>query len=146
LYPSHDATVRGRLLNYGSFALAAATMGLAAVRRPAVAFVYHPPPTVGLASLVPHVLSSAPFLNHIADMWPESAMETGRFKGHRSGRWIEAMIHRWCDLMYRKAAALTVVTPGYKRMVMERGIPADKIHVAYNWVDEETFRPMPRDP
>src|SRR5450755_2089968 len=29
LYPSHDATIAGRFLNYGSFALSASTIGVA---------------------------------------------------------------------------------------------------------------------
>jgi glycosyltransferase involved in cell wall biosynthesis len=28
---------------------------------------------------------------------------------------------------------------------VERGVPAEKVHVIYNWCDEELFRPRPRD-
>src|SRR5215208_2259605 len=67
LFPSHDSTIAGRLANYGSFALSAATIGLAATHRADVAFIYHPPPTVGLPAVLLKAIKGVPFVYHIAD-------------------------------------------------------------------------------
>src|SRR5664280_1833743 len=46
LYPSHDRSAVGRVANYLSFAISAATIGVCSVRRADVAYVYHPPATI----------------------------------------------------------------------------------------------------
>ncbi len=144
LYPSHDTSPARRVANYASFALSASVLGAALARQADVGFVYHPPPTVGLPGLTLRALRGIPFVYHIADMWPESAVESGMFGTGRLRDVAERAIHAWCDLVYRRAAAITVLSPGFKRMLIERGVPADKVHVVYNWCDEELFRPRPR--
>jgi glycosyltransferase involved in cell wall biosynthesis len=145
LYPSHDTSPIRRIANYGSFALAAATIGAASVRRADVGFVYHPPPTVGLPAIVLRLLRGIPFVYHIADMWPESVVESGFVASPRARRIAERLIGAWCNVVYERAAAITVLSNGFKRLLVERGVPAEKIHVVYNWTDEEAFRPVPRD-
>lgn len=146
LYPSHDASALGRVLNYSSFALSAATLGLTGAGRADVGYVYHPPPTVGLAALAFRHLRRLPFVYHIADMWPESLLESGMAGGPRTRRAVEAVVGAWCRSLYRQASQVTVLSPGFQRLLVERGVPADKIHIIYNWVEEEVFRPLPRDP
>jgi glycosyltransferase involved in cell wall biosynthesis len=145
LYPSHDQTISGRLANYGSFALSAATIGLTQVRRADVGFVYHPPPTVALPAVVLQALRDVPFVYHIADMWPESVVDSGALRQRRARKAVETLLHRWCNFVYRRAAAITVLSPGFKRLLIERGVRPDKIHVIYNWVDDGVFVPGQRD-
>jgi len=145
LYPSHDSSPVGRLANYGSYALSAATLGLVLARRADVAFVYHPPATVGLPALLMKHLRGLPFVYHIADMWPESVVESGMLQGKFRRRAVHSMISAWCGLLYRQASAISVLSPGFKRLLEDRGVPGDKVHVIYNWTDEEVFRPLARD-
>src|ERR1035437_6324489 len=42
LYPSHDKSAFGRVLNYTSFAISAALIGTALIRKPDVVYVYNP--------------------------------------------------------------------------------------------------------
>src|SRR5207247_88539 len=51
LYPSHDTSPLGRVANYTSFALSAATLGAALIGRGDVAYVYRPPATLGLPAV-----------------------------------------------------------------------------------------------
>jgi glycosyltransferase involved in cell wall biosynthesis len=50
-----------------------------------------------------------------------------------------------CSLLYRTAESITVLSPGFRRLLIERGVPSEKIHVVYNWTDEDSFSPTPRD-
>ena len=145
LYPSHDASSVGRVVNYASFALSAATLGAALIGRADVAFVYHPPATIGLPAVVLKALRGMPFIYHIADMWPESVVESGMIGSAAVRRMVHGLLSVWCRVIYRQARAITVLSPGFKRLLTERGVPGHKIHVVYNWTDEAMFRPMPRD-
>jgi colanic acid biosynthesis glycosyl transferase WcaI len=145
LYPSHDASSVGRVMNYTSFALSAATLGAALIGRGDVAFVYHPPATIGLPAVVLKALRGMPFIYHIADMWPESVVESGMLDSAAVRRMVHGLLSMWCRAVYRQARAITVLSPGFKRLLVERGVPGHKIHVIYNWTDEAMFHPEPRD-
>jgi glycosyltransferase involved in cell wall biosynthesis len=146
LYPSHDASARGRIANYASFALSAATIGTASLRHPDLVFAYHPPATVGLPALLWKGLRSVPMVYHIADMWPDSVIDSGMIRSVRLRDTASRVISRWCSLLYRSASAITVLSPGFKSLLIERGVEEEKIHVIYNWADEAAFAPGQRDP
>jgi glycosyltransferase involved in cell wall biosynthesis len=146
LYPSHDRSPLRRFLNYGSFALTSATVGLASVRRPDVALVCHPPATLGLPAMIARAVQGVPFVYNIADMWPESVVQSGFIRHPRLGRLVERALTAWCNRVYAAASAITVISPGFKTLLVERGVPAEKVHVIYNWTDEDTFRPLAPDP
>jgi len=145
LYPSHDPSARGRVANYTSFALSAATLGAALVGRGDVAYVYHPPATVGLPAIVLKALRGIPFVYHIADMWPESVVDSGMLGNGALRRGVERLLSRWCHAVYRHSSTITVLSPGFKQLLVDRGVPADKIRVIYNWTDEAMFFPHGRD-
>jgi len=145
LYPSHDGSSIRRIANYASFALSAATLGVGLIGSADVVYVYHPPATIGLPAMVLKALRRVPFIFHVADLWPEAVVDSGMLQGGvflRRG--VEEGISAWCRLLYGLADAITVISPGFRRLLIERGVPADKIHVIYNWADEAAFRP--RDP
>jgi colanic acid biosynthesis glycosyl transferase WcaI len=145
LYPEHSDSSLGRIANYLSFMIAASAVGTASAAAADVLYVYHPPPTVGLAGLVFKTLRGLPIVYHIADMWPESVVESGML-GHGKLRNVaRACLTRMCSLLYRTAESITVLSPGFRRLLIERGVPSEKIHVVYNWIDEESFSPVPRD-
>jgi colanic acid biosynthesis glycosyl transferase WcaI len=145
LYPSHSTSAVGRLLNYGSFALSAATLGAARVRNADVVYAYHPPPTIALPAMVLKFLRQIPFVYHIADMWPESVTESGMVSNPKVKRLMESAIHGWCRWAYGGARAITVISPGFKKLLVQRGVPAEKIFVNYNWTEEDVFRPLDQD-
>jgi colanic acid biosynthesis glycosyl transferase WcaI len=145
LYPSHDGSAAGRILNYGTFALSAATLGTCLSSRADVAYIYHPPPTVGLPAIALKTFRRLPCVYHIADMWPESVIESGMIKGDFARRVANRVLSTWCNFVYRQSAEITVLSPGFKRLLIERGVPADKVHIVYNWTDEEVFHPVERD-
>jgi len=40
---------------------------------------------------------------------------------------------------YEMASRITAHSPGMRRLLMSRGVPGDKIHVIYNWADEQAL-------
>jgi colanic acid biosynthesis glycosyl transferase WcaI len=145
LYPSHDASALGRVANYASFALSAATLGAVLVGEGDVAYVYHPPATVGLPAMMLKALRRMPFVYHIADLWPESVVDSGMLGEGALRSCAERLLAAWCRTIYRSASAISVLSPGFKQLLVDRGVPAEKIHVIYNWTDEAVFGPIRRE-
>ncbi|HSP16218.1 MAG TPA: glycosyltransferase family 4 protein [Thermoanaerobaculia bacterium] len=132
--PYHGKSVIGRIVNYCSFALSA-PLGALIGARSDVMYVWHPPLTVGLAAWLISVIRGMPFVYDVQDVWPESAVLSGLMKEGFLVRGM-SMIERF---VYRRAAHILVVTEGARQNLMAKGVPADKVTVMPNWVDESLF-------
>lgn len=141
LYPNHSRSGFKRIVNYVSFAASASLIGTWLCQRADVMWVYHPPLTVGIPAWWIELLRRIPFIYEIQDMWPETLSSTGMFSNRRALHLVGAA----AKFIYRRAAAITVISPGFKKNLIDKGVPADKIHAIPNWADEEIFHPVPRD-
>ena len=133
LYPSHGQSGVGRILNYVSFAASSLLYGLFGARRPDVIYAYHPPLTVGIAAALIRLLRRVPVVYDIQDMWPDTLKATGMFSNERALN----VVARVCDWVYRRVDQIIVLSPGFKRLLIERGVPERKIDVIYNWCAED---------
>ncbi|GAB6081144.1 glycosyltransferase family 4 protein [Desulfuromonas carbonis] len=140
LYPSHDGSSIRRILNYLSFAFAAALLGPLLVKPADIVYVYHPPATVALPAIMLKLLRRMPFVYDIQDLWPDTLATTGMLNNSTLLKCVEL----WCRLIYRMADHLIVLSPGFKKRLQERGVPAGKISVIYNWCDESQITTMAR--
>jgi hypothetical protein len=77
LYPSHDGSSLRRSLNFLSFFLSALIYCLWRSGRFDLAYVYHPPITVGLAAALAGWARRLPFLLDVQDLWPDTIAVTG---------------------------------------------------------------------
>lgn len=141
LYPSHDKSALRRVANYASFALTAAALGPWLVKKPDVVYVYHPPATIGLPAIVMRVLRSCPFVYDVQDLWPDTVAASGMMTNRR----LLGMLARLCRSLYARADRLVVSSPGFRQTLAERGVNPERIGVIYNWADERSIRPVPRD-
>lgn len=135
LYPSHDQGAVGRILNYVSFAASSLLYGLFGARRPDVIYAYHPPLTVGICASLIRLLRRIPVVYDIQDMWPDTLRATGMFSNEKALR----VVSRVCNWVYRRVDQLVVLSPGFKRLLIERGVPEEKIEVIYNWCAEDSL-------
>ena len=142
LYPSHDLSAVQRSMNYLSFAASATLLGPALAGPADVMWVYHPPLTVGIPACWMSLLRRVPFVFGIQDMWPETLSATGMVSSNQ----LIKLMGRLTRFIYTRAAAITVVSPGFKRNLVGKGVPADKIHIIPNWADEDVYHPLLPDP
>jgi glycosyltransferase involved in cell wall biosynthesis len=142
LYPSHDKSAFGRVLNYASFAISAALIGTALIRKPDVVYVYHPPATIGFAAVVIGFLRKVPFVYDIQDLWPDTVSVSGMM----SSPMAFTLLGKWCNFIYRRARHIVVLSPGFKQQLVRRGVPSGKIDVIYNWCAEATIHSTTPDP
>lgn len=142
LYPSHDRSAALRVANFVSFMMSSATIGAFLARRSQVALVYATPVTVGLAGVVLRRLFGRPYVVYVQDLWPDTVLATGMLPV-RLERTIGAALDPFCQLVYRSASRIAVISPGMKRLLVARGVADSKIDVIYNWVDDNMFHPEP---
>ena len=145
LYPSHDTRALHRVGNYATFALSAATIGSLASSKPEAIYVYHPPATIGLPALLWKAFRGTPYLYHVQDLWPESVTSSGMAGPPAARKALDSVIGAWCRAVYRGAGAIAVLSPGFKRLLVQRGVDESKLHVIRNWAPEGLFHPVPRN-
>ncbi|NEN05463.1 glycosyltransferase [Diaminobutyricibacter tongyongensis] len=131
LYPSHDGSAVKRIANYVSFA-AAASVGVLAMGRPDVAYVYHPPATVCLPAVVLKALKGVPYVYDVQDLWPDTLAATGMLTHPRA----LAIVGRFMKGVYSGAARIAVLSDGFREALSTRGVPRSKVEVIHNWADE----------
>lgn len=130
LYPSHDASSFGRALNYLSFS-AMAAWPLWTGWKPDIVYIYNLV-TLGALAAVNRVLRKVPYVLDVQDLWPDSI-----FNARMGTPWLRQPIEVLCRMAYRGASRIVVLSPGFRRVLMERGVPANKIEVIYNWCNED---------
>lgn len=145
LYPSHARSSVKRMASYLSFAASASVLGLTSLLRCDVGLVYSTPATAALPALAAKALGRVPFVLFVQDLWPETVLDSGLLRSARARRPIAWALHRFCNHVYRSAGRIAVISAGMRQLLIERGVPADKIEVVHNWVDERLFRPVGLD-
>lgn len=100
------------------------------------------PPIQGVLGGVLKKCKHIPFVYNLQDIFPDSLVGTGL--AHKDGllwkigRAIE-------DYTYRNADKIIVISEDFKRNIMEKGVPEEKIVVIYNWVEEDAVIDIPRE-
>lgn len=100
------------------------------------------PPIQGVLGGILKKIKKVPFVYNLQDIFPDSLAGTGLAKKDgliwKIGRVIE-------DFTYRNADKIIVISEDFKRNIMAKGVPEDKIVVVYNWVDEEAVKHVTRE-
>lgn len=140
LYPSHNANAVSRMANYASFAASSAWTSRGHLPRPDVWLTYSSPATAAVAAATAPRRLRGPSCLIIQDLWPDSVVESGFVNG-RVGRGIERVLTRFCDWTYRRSDAIGVISPGMRRVLVERGVDSSKVHDTPNWIDDGHLLP-----
>lgn len=140
LYPSHNSSGLKRALNYGSFAVTA-TIGALLLKRPDVAYVYHPPATVGISAMVLKLVKGVPYVYDVQDLWPDTLAATGMLNSPK----ILAVIDQMMSWIYKESSRIVVLSKGFQEALIRRSIPRERIEVIPNWADEKQIDLTPRE-
>ena len=100
------------------------------------------PPIMGALAVLVKKRRKLPFLFVLQDIFPDSLVATGLAKKGgliwKIGRVIE-------NFTYRHADKIIVISEDFKKNIMAKGVPEEKIVVVYNWVDEQAVVAVPRE-
>lgn len=88
------------------------------------------------------IFKRKPWIMEVRDLWPESIRAVSALQQSRFLDWMEKLELR----LYRHASKVVVVTDSFKKNIVARGIPSDKIHVIKNGVHPNAFQAGGKDP
>ena len=107
-----------------------------------VAFIDSTPPIQGLKMPLIKWLKRKPTIYNVQDVFPDSLVGTGlTTKGSliwKIGRIVEKITYKYSD-------KIIVISEDFKKNIMAKGVPEDKIVVIYNWVDQNKVVDVPRE-
>ena len=138
--PARNRGFARRIVNHATSAVSA-VLASPKVRGVDVVIGETPPLFTAAASVVIAKSHRAALLLNVADLWPESAVQLGMLRNPRAIRAAEALER----FAYRHSATITVPTAGMRRILIEQGIPADRVVHLPNAVDTDRFTP-PSEP
>lgn len=78
-----------------------------------------------------------PWIMEVRDLWPDSIKAVGAMKENFVLKYFSKE-EKWC---YLSAKKIVVVTNSFKREIVKKGIPEDKIFVIKNGANTELFKP-----
>lgn len=134
LYPSHDTSAVHRMANYLSFATSATVTANLRVPQPDVWLIYSSPATSALPALLARRGRRAPICLHIQDLWPDSVTGSDFVHGPAL-KAIDRALRAFTSASYKAASHVAVISPGMEDILLERGVPQEKIRFVPNWSD-----------
>ena len=107
-----------------------------------IMFITSTPPIKGAMAALAKKINKKPLIYNLQDIFPDSLVGSGLAKKNgllwKIGRVIE-------DFTYRNADKIIVISEDFKRNIMAKGVPAEKIKVIYNWVDADAIQPIAKE-
>jgi len=135
LYPSHNRSAFHRIINYLSFSLSSFLLSPWLVKKPDVIYVYNLV-TLGPTAFLLRLIFGSKVILDVQDLWPESVAASRMLVNKGLLNFLNIM----CDWIYRRTDHLVVLSPGFKKNLIDRGVAPERIAVIYNWCDEASIR------
>ena len=129
-----------RLLNYGTWSATAFGGGLWS-GKPDVIFSYSPPLPLGVSAWLLSRLWRVPWVLRVEDLYPDAAIAAGVLRYSAAIRffgWLERFL-------YQRADHISLISEGFRRNLLAKGVSPDKLSVTPVWADPEVVRPLPQD-
>lgn len=133
--------VLSRALDYLKFHLIGTIAAPFAVQPYDIVLAVSPPLTIGLAGMCLGWFRRVPFVYNVQEIYPDIAVSLGMLRNRALIRALEA-----CErFVYKRAAAVVVISERFRRRLLAKGVPASKLHVIPNFVDVDFITPRPTD-
>ena len=128
-----------RVLHYVSFMLSTVVLGNLLITKADCMYVFLPPPLMGISAWIIGLFRRIPFMYDIQDIWPDAVAVSGMIKS----KMVIKLLGLIEKFIYLKVAAISVPSPGYKKNLIDKGVPPDKIQIISNWSDESVYKALP---
>jgi len=133
LYTSPDkSSMLVRFLNYVSFNFLSTLAGVFSGKQDLI-LAPSPPLTIGLSAAIICSIKRISYIYNVQDINPDVLINLGILKNPLTIRFSKALE----KVVYRASRHLTVLSEGFKKNLMVKGVPEEKITVIPNFIDLE---------
>jgi colanic acid biosynthesis glycosyl transferase WcaI len=131
LYTAPDkSSMLVRFLNYVSFNVLSTLAGIFSGKQDLI-LAPSPPLTIGLSAAMIGFFKRIPYVFNVQDINPDVLINLGILKNTLAIRFSKALE----KFVYRHSRHLTVLSEGFKKNLMGKGVPAEKITIIPNFID-----------
>lgn len=141
VWPSHSKSIISRGLHFFSFTFSSTVLLFFRVPQADAFLVHHPPPSLAFIAWLYSRCGKCPYIFRMADLWPEFIESAGVSTNKLLMKAVDCVM----KFIYRTTAHIIVPSPGFKRRLIDKGVPEDKITIAHNYADEATYYPIETD-
>jgi colanic acid biosynthesis glycosyl transferase WcaI len=126
-----------RIFHEASFVVSVVlrSIGSSSNNRPDVLIVITPPLALGLAAYVLSRKWKIPFIQHVADLQPDAAVDLGMLSPGSFTRALYAIE----QFSYRKASVISTLTVSMRDKILTKGVPSDKVILSPDWARPDLF-------
>lgn len=104
-----------------------------------VIFVISTPPIQGMLAAMIKKKLHCRFVYNLQDIFPDTLV--GADLAKKDG-WLWKIGRRIENYTYRNADKIIVISEDFKKNILAKGVPEEKIEIVYNWVDEKAIHPV----
>lgn len=136
-----DKRVWKRGVDFIRFHLLSVAIGFFVIAQQDVVIATSPPLTIGVISWLLALRWKAASVYKVAEVYPDLAIRQGALRNPAlimALRWIERFV-------YKHNTRIITIAEQFKRLLLERGVPDNKIIQIRDSADVELYRPLPRD-
>jgi len=116
-------------------------VNMLSIRKGDVVFLRTPPLQLGLTGFLAGKLRGASILLNVQDIHPDLSIQSGILRNPLAIRFAQAL-EKW---VYRVSDHIVVIGEGFRRNLLDKGVPAEKMTILPNWVDTDFLKPLPKD-
>ncbi|MBO3663525.1 GNAT family N-acetyltransferase [Microbacterium stercoris] len=139
LYMNHDRSSIRRILNYLSFGVSSAAIGVPRLPKLDVVWVNYSPITLAFPMWAQQLGRGTPTVCEVADLWPDTVLVSGLSGAGALVRLGGRVLNAWCNAMYRSADAVTYISPSVGAILADRGVDSRRLHFIPKPADEQIF-------
>ena len=132
--------VLGRLVDHAGFHAVSVFAGAVLGKGFDLVLAPSPPLTIGVGAWLIGLIRRAPFVYNVQEIYPDVAIRLGVLRNGfliRLSRWLERFT-------YRRARRVVVISERFRRDLLAKGVPDEKLVVIPNFVDADFVQPLPR--
>lgn len=138
MYVPRRLTSLKRIWHESSFACSSFARALSRAR-PELLFVTSPPLGLGAIAIALSRLWRLPYVLHVADLQPDTALDLGMLA---EGRLTRAL-YRLEAAAYRNAVLISTLTGAMRQRIIAKGVAPEKVGLFSDWADPQLFSLAP---
>ncbi len=106
-----------------------------------VLFLRLPPLQLGVTGVIAKKWKGVKILLNVQDIHPDLSIQSGLLRNSRAVRWAQKF-EKW---IYKYSENILVISDGFKRNLVDKGVEPSKVKIIPNWVDTDLLKPLPKE-